>query len=1028
MLTYRFNAFNVMIMRIPILIAFLFLALVSHAQLSITGRVTVATDNQPAIGVTVMVQGTTTGTVTDFDGNYAITVPDRNAVLVFSYTGYASQDQVVGDRASIDVALEESVSILNEVVVTGYGSQKRSNISGSVSTVNAEEIAERPITRVEQALQGRVAGVQVAQVSGSPGSAQTVRIRGVGTINNSDPLYIVDGIPVDGLDFLNPNDIETMNVLKDAASAAIYGSRGANGVVLITTKGGKRNQAGRISYDAYYGMQRPARLLDLLDAREYAVLQNEAYIAAGKTPLPEFANPDALGEGTDWQEAVFEAAPIVSHQLTFTGGGEKSAYTLSGNYFSQDGIVGGDKANFTRGTVRLNGTHDLKSWLTIGNNLGFTWLQRDGLIENSQYDSPVIRALNMDPVTPVKKADGTYAYSTYSNTDIANPVNGIEQTYNTWTTNRFVGSVYGDFKLAKGLTFRSAYSLDITFATRQIFYPQFDLSNIPSISEAPPAEKRLINSVVLENNTWKNNQWENILTYQHTYNDVHDVTLIAGTTALQNRHDYSGGANTNLPSNDPDDAYISNTIDPIASQSAYQGAGESTLFSYFGKANYVYDGTYLFSATFRADGSSRFGANNRFGYFPSFSAGYIMSHADFWNVDLINFFKVRASWGQNGNDRIGDYSYTTVVYSGQNYTFGPEENITNGSVALSAANPDLKWETSTQMDIGVDMELYDGRINFTADYYLKKTSDMLYAAPIPLVSGTAAPIQNVATAENRGIELALLYRNIDHDFKYSIGGNIAFVQSEVTGLGKGGEPVLSGYVQFANANAAKTDVGHPLASFFGYVTDGIFQTPEEVEAAAFQNEATAPGDIRFKDLDGNGVIDINDQTYIGNPTPEFTYGITGDLEWKGFELNLFFAGSQGNDIFKNFTRYDFAYVNRPSSALERWTGPGTSNDEPHVSLNDLNQNIRISDRFIEDGSYLRLKTLTIGYNLPGAWLQKMKFEKFKIYVTAQNLITFTSYSGLDPEIGNVGGSLDIGMDRGFYPQARTVMGGVSLTF
>ncbi len=335
------------------------------------------------------------------------------------------------------------------------GSQKRSNISGSVSTVNADEIAERPITRVEQALQGRVAGVQVAQVSGSPGSALTVRMRGVGTINNSDPLYIVDGIPVDGLDFLNPNDIETMNVLKDAASAAIYGSRGANGVVLITTKGGKRNQAGRISYDAYYGMQRPARLLDLMDAREYAVLQNEAYIAAGKTPLPEFANPDALGEGTDWQEAIFEGAPIVSHQLTFTGGGEKSAYTLSGNYFSQDGIVGGDKANFTRGTVRLNGAHDLKSWLTLGNNLGFTWLQRDGLIENSQYDSPVIRALNMDPVTPVKKADGTYAYSNYSDTDIANPVNGIEQTHNTWTSNRFVGSVYGDFKLAKGLTFRS---------------------------------------------------------------------------------------------------------------------------------------------------------------------------------------------------------------------------------------------------------------------------------------------------------------------------------------------------------------------------------------------------------------------------------------------------------------------------------------------------------------------------------------------------------------------------------------------
>jgi TonB-linked SusC/RagA family outer membrane protein len=1015
-------------MRIFFVLFISLVAFAANAQLTVNGRVMSEEDNEPAIGVTVMVQGTTTGTVTDFDGNYSITVPDRSAVLVFAYTGYTSQELVVGERSRIDVVMAESVSQLNEVVVTGYGAQLRSNISGSVSTVSADEIAERPILRVEQALQGRTAGVQVAQASGSPGSALTVRVRGVGTINNSDPLYIVDGVPVDGLDFLNPNDIESINVLKDAASAAIYGSRGANGVVLITTKGGKRNQAGRISYDAYYGMQQPARLLDLLSAQEYAVIQNEAYIAAGKTPLPEFANPEALGEGTDWQEAIFEGAPIVSHQLTFMGGGEKSAYTLSGNYFSQDGIVGGDKANFTRGTVRLNGVHDLKSWLTIGNNLGFTWLQRDGLIENTQYDSPIIRALNMDPVTPVRKADGTYAYSNYSDTDIANPANGIEQTYNTWTSNRFVGSVFGDFKLAKGLTFRSTYSLDITFAVQQIFYPEFDLSNIPSISEAPPAEKRLVNSVAIANNTWKNNQWENVLTYQTQFNAVHDLTLIAGTTALQNRYDNSGGANTNLPSNDPDDAYISNTIDPIESQSAYQAASESSLFSWFGKANYEFDDTYLFSATFRADGSSRFGANNRYGYFPSFSAGWKMSQADFWNIEEISFLKWRASWGQNGNNRIGDYSYTTVVYSGQNYTFGPDETITNGSVALSAANPDLKWETSTQMDIGVDMEMYDGSISFTADYYLKKTSDMLYASPIPLVAGTAAPIQNVATAENRGVELTLLYRNREHAFSYEIGGNIAFVKSEVTGLGKGGEPVLSGFVQFANANAAKTDVGHPLASFYGYVTDGIFQTQEEVEAAAFQNAGTAPGDIRFKDLNGDNVIDIDDQTYIGNPTPAFTYGFNADLGWKGFEFNLFFSGSQGNDIFNSTTRYDFTYVNRPSSVLDRWTGPGTSNDEPRVNLSDPNQNARVSDRFVEDGSYLRLKTMQIAYNLPDAWLNKMKFDKFKVYMTIQNLITFTKYSGLDPEIGSVGGSLEIGIDRGFYPQARTVMGGVSLTF
>lgn len=1015
-------------MRILILVLACFMTLTASAQLEVKGRVTLQSDNEGAIGVTVQVKGGTTGTMTDLDGMYTIKVPSSNTVLVFSYVGYVTQEIEVGNKSMVDVVLSENASQLDEVVVTGYGTQKRSSISGSVASIGNEDIAEKPILRVEQALQGRAAGVQVAQVSGSPGSALTVRIRGVGTINNSDPLYIVDGVPVDGLDFLNPNDIESINVLKDAASSAIYGSRGANGVVLITTKGGKRNQEGTISYDGYYGIQRAARLLDLLNATEYATLQNEAYVAAGKNPLPEFVNPQVLGEGTDWQEAIFQSAPIMSHQLTMSGGGDRSAYTLSGNYFTQDGIVGGDKANFQRATVRLNGSNDLKDWLTIGSNLGFTWLERQGLTENSQYNSPIIRALNMDPVTPVYKADGTYAYSNYADTDIANPVNGIEQTHSTWRSNRLVGNVYGELRLAKGLTFRSAYSLDVTFAVQRGFNPHYDLSNIPTLSEAPAAEKNLVNSVSVGNNTWRNMQWENVLTWQKNIRDVHDITLIAGTTAIGNRFDASGGANTNLPSNDPKDAYISNTIDPIASQSAYQYASESSLFSWFGKANYGLKNTYLFSATFRADGSSRFGKNNRFGYFPSFSAGWVASHEKFWNIDAISFLKLRASWGQNGNDRIGDYSFTTVVYNGQNYTFGQDEIITNGSVALSAANPDLKWETSTQTDFGLDVEAFDGRVNFTTDYYIKTTSDMLYAAPIPLVAGTAPPIQNIATAENRGWELSLSYRNIDQAFKYSIGGNIAFVKSEVTGLGLGGEPVLSGYVQSANANAAKTDVGQPLASFFGYQTDGIFQTQEEVEAAAFQSTETAPGDIRFKDLDGNGVIDEDDRTYIGNPTPDFAYGFNAEAEYKGFELNVFFQGTQGNEIYNSTVRYDFTYVNRPSTALNRWTGPGTSDFEPRVSLTDPNQNARVSDRFVEDGSYLRLKNLQVAYNLPKEWLKKVRISKMKVYVTGQNLLTFTKYSGFDPEIGSVGGSLEIGIDRGFYPQARTIMGGLSLTF
>ncbi len=566
------------------------------------------------------------------------------------------------------------------------------------------------------------------------------------------------------------------------------------------------------------------------------------------------------------------------------------------------------------------------------------------------------------------------------------------------------------------------------FAVQRGFNPRFDLSNVPSISEAPTAEKNLINSVSVANNTWKNWQWENVMTYQEKFNAKHDVTLIAGTTAISNRFDVSGGANTNLPSNDPKDAYISNTIDPIASQSAYQYASESSLFSWFGKANYAYDNKYLLSGTFRADGSSRFGKNNRFGYFPSFSAGWLVNRERFWNFDKISSFKVRASWGQNGNDRIGDYSYTTIVNNGQNYTFGPNENITNGAVALSAANPDLKWETSTQTDFGIDVELLDGKINFTTDYYIKRTSDMLYAAPIPLVAGTQAPIQNVATANNSGLEIALNYRNNIRNLRYSIGGNVAFVKSEVTGLGRNGDPVYSGYVQSANANASKTDVGHPIASFFGYVTDGIFQSTEEIKAHAFQSEGTSPGDIRFKDLDGDGKIDQNDRTYIGNPTPDLTYGFNIDLKYKGFELNMFFQGTEGNDIFNNTVRYDFTYVNRPSYALNRWTGPGTSNSEPRVSLSDPNQNSRVSDRFVEDGSYIRLKTLQFAYNFPTNWLQKVHLGNLKVYVTCQNLLTFSRYRGFDPEIGNIGGSLEIGIDRGFYPQARTILGGLSVNF
>jgi len=1020
---------NLIIMNIKltyILAALLLFASVAQAQISVSGRVTGA-DGEALIGATVAVQGAK-GAVTDIEGRYQVSAPSAESELMFSYIGMRNRTEKVGDRRVIDVVLEENNALIDEVVVVGYGSQKRSNISGSVSTVTAAEIAETPVLRIEQALQGRTAGVQVTQNSGAPGSPLTVRIRGTGTINNSDPLYIVDGVPVDGLDFLNPNDIETINVLKDAASAAIYGSRGANGVVLITTRSGKKNQDGKIAYDAYFGMQSAWKKINLLSAREYAILSNEARVSAGQVPLPEFAYPDQLGKGTDWLDAIFSDAPMTSHQLSLTGGGDNSTYTISGNYFDQDGIVGGNKSGFKRYTARINGTHTVKKWLTMGTNLGLTNLSRRFLPENNEFTTPLVRALNMDPVTPIRKSDGTYAYSRYSDTDIVNPVNAIDQTHDRWNTNRIVGALFGELTLAPGLRFRSSYSVDATFATRNIFYPRFDLSSDPVLSDAPAGEKNLINSVVLQHNTWRTWQWENVLTWDRHFGENHHLTLTGGTTALENRYEYSGGANTNLPSNDPDDAYISNTIDPIASQSAYGGADESSLLSVFGRANYELKEKYLFSAALRADGSSRFGPNNRYGYFPSVSAGWIISEEPFWTSKVLEYLKIRASWGQNGNDRIGNYGFTSVVLSGQNYTFGPTQIITNGSVPLTVANPDLRWETISQTDLGFDATFLNGRLAWTSDFYIKNTSGMLYAAPIPLTVGANPPVRNIASVKNTGWETDLQYRQRTGAFKYSIGGNFSMVRNEVTSLGEGGEPVYAGRVQSANASVTKTEVGQPIGAFYGYVTDGIFQTREEIAAHAFQNENTAPGDIRFKDLNGDGVVNTDDQTYIGNPIPDFTYGINADVEWKGFDLGIFLQGASGNEIYNATIRYDFTYVNRPVSVLNRWTGPGTSNSEPRVSLSDPNQNARVSNRFVEDGSYLRLKNVQLGYSLPKSVLKRIGFEKFRVYTSAQNLFTFTKYSGMDPEIGAYGGALEAGIDRGFYPQARVFLGGINVVF
>lgn len=1007
--------------RVVFLGIFCLIGTAAFGQYTVTGIVTDA-EGEPLIGANVIEKETSNGTITELDGTFELTVASGESVLVFSYLGMADIEKSINNESYISMILAENTNLMDEVVVVGYGTQKRSNISGAVSVVTAEEIASTPVLRVEQALQGRTAGVQISQNSGSPGSALTVRIRGTGTITNSDPLYVVDGIIVEGLDFLNTNDIETLSVLKDAASAAIYGARAANGVVLITTKTGSKKKGGTITYDTYYGNQSVSRKLDLLNAQEYAVISNESYINSGLAPVVNLQDPTIFNQGTDWQEAIYADAPIRSHNLGLSGGGENYNIGLSGSYFLQDGIVGGEKARFKRYTARSVFGYDVKPWFSISSNIGFTNFKRDVLQENNEFTSPIIQALNMDPLTPVTKPDGTYAYSDFVDTDIRNPVNAIENTYNTYTANRVVGSFSGTAKISENLKFKSTYSVDATFATSDGFIPIFNLS-IDSI-DGPTSEKNFTNTVFLAHNTWKNWQWENLVMYDKTFGD-HSFGVVAGTSANYNRAEFSGGTNTNLPTNDPEDALISNTVDPIASQSTYETADEYSFFSYISKINYEYKDKYLFTGSFRADGSSKFGENKRFGYFHAGSVGWVINREDFFNFESVSLLKLRGSWGVNGNDRIGNYGFTSVVLNGQNYTFGPNETITNGAIALTVANPDLQWETVTQTNIGIDLELWEGKIYASADYYIKDTKDMLYNAPIPGIVGAAAPIRNIGEVRNTGIELLLQTRGNIGELNYDIVGNVAFTQNEVVFLG-GGDPTFSGNT-FVQGAVAKTDVGHPIAGFFGYETDGIFQSQAEVEDHAFQSAGTSAGDIRFKDLNDDGVVNEEDKTYIGNPSPDYIFGLNIGLDFKGFDLSAFVQGVYGNEIFNASVRYDKIGGNRPASILERWTGPGTSNFEPRVGINDPNNNNRVSDRFVEDGSYVRLKNIQVGYTLPSHWLNKLDISKVRFYVSGQNLLTATNYTGYDPEIGTRG-PLEIGIDRGFYPSSRTVLGGLQVTF
>jgi len=1011
------------------------LSLVSYGQSQVTGRVT-DENAQGLPGVNVLIKGTTQGTVTDVNGDFRFTSISPDAVLVISFIGYVTQEIPVGGQTTINTKLQPDAQNLQEVVVVGYGTQKKALVTGAISSVQSSQITQTPVLRVEQAMQGRIPGVVVANQSGQPGDAPTVRIRGTGTNGSADPLYIVDGFPVSGIDYLSPGDIESMSVLKDAASSAIYGARGANGVVIITTKKGTRGSALKVSYDGYVGVQNPWKKVKTLNSQQYMTMMNEGAANAGLA-LP-YPVGTVAAHNTDWQDELFNKnAPIASHQLTFMGGGENSMYASTVNYFTQEGVVGGSKSKFDRYSFRINGEQKAGERFTLTNNLTYTQIRRKSIDPNQEFGGLLSNAVNLDPLTPVIETDPTlaagydvnavrnslkqpYGISTRISQEIVNPLARLAVTNGNTKVDKVVANIGGDLMIIKGLHVKSSFGVDMGYVTSDSYSPVFYLNAAQQNAESDVSKSTNRNFI------W---QWENLVTYDKTINDTHFLQAIVGTTAIDRSYEDLTGSKSGLVITDPKNAYL-NLATNEATAKANGGANQGSLFSVFGRVNYSYKEKYLFAATVRRDGSSRFGANNPYATFPSVSAGWVISEEDFARtIPALSYAKLRASWGQNGNENIsGPYPWAATIGTGYGYTINGA--FQGGATYAQVANPDLKWETSEQTDIGLDLQLFNNHIDFTADFYVKDTKDQLLLKPISANIGSNsgnAPV-NGGTVRNRGWEFAINYNGSTSGIRYRAGFNISINKNEVI---DGATQNGAGYSTYGTAT--RYQQGYPIAYFWGYQTNGIFQNQEEVNAyvnkdgARIQDKAVA-GDVRFVDRNGDGVIDEKDRTMIGNPTPKAMYGFTLSAEYKGFDISLFLQGAYGNDIFNGIVRHDLNTANMPAYALERWTGEGSTNSVPRFTWSDTNGNYtKISDLYIESGSYARIKNLQIGYNIPASIAKRVGMSKARVYVSGDNLHTFTKYRGFDPEIG-ARSALDIGIDRGVYPQSRTFRAGVNFTF
>jgi TonB-linked SusC/RagA family outer membrane protein len=989
----------------------------------IEGNVSDDESGMPLLGVNVIVEGTSTGTTTDFDGNFTLKSVPNDATLIFSYLGFKTLKLKVAEASDFNVKLASDTQALDDVVVIGYGKSSKRKVTGAVSTVNSESIQDLEPVNAATALQGTSAGVNVTPQSGSPGAESNIRIRGVSTNGNSSPLIILNGFQYDGgLNSINPQDIETITVLKDA-QAAIYGSIGANGVVLIETKKGSKNTAPEITYNTYVGLQETTRKLPLLNSNEYALLINEKYANAGQS-LP-FSNLNNIENDTDWQDAVLETSAVVSNNFAIRGGSEKTNYSFSASHLDQKGIVAPDKSNFKRTTANLSINTEVKDYLNIQANVIFTNNRSQG-INSFGLGSVLFNALNIAPT--INQNRNNLVGTIDLGNEVVNPLTQINNTFNDFESNRLSGNVVAELEYIQDFELTARYGFNSSKLNNRQFFPEFNFGTGKVFN-------RPVNQVDLDQQDFYDYTFDLFNTIEKTFFGELDVTNTTGLTVFRSHGEGLFGSRTGVLRNSYDFADLgSATGVGEGNQTNGSFVSEFRRLSYFTRFEFDYQDKYLFSAILRRDTSSRFGPNNSTGWFPSVTAGWLLTEEDFIGTnDILNFAKLRASYGELGNDQIGDFLFLSVLSGEAEYLFGPDQGLTTGQALGPLANPSVKWETAKKLDIGLDLQLFNNDLDITLDYYDNTREDLLIPG-IPTsgifgiaAPGSSAPTINAGTVKNTGFEATLGYsKDFSDDFSFSINYNVSTIDNEVTQI-NGAEFLEGGQFSVGQQPPSRMEVGLPLGYFYGLKTDGIFQSQAEVEAHPSQSQLAgveaSPGDLRFVDTNGDGVISQDDRTYIGDPIPDVTMGLNLSFTYKNFDFSAYSFANLGNEIVRNFER-DQINVNMLSRRLNRWTGPGTSSTEPRVTTG-ATANKLFSDYFVEDGSFLRIQTISLGYNVPVENLKAFGINGVKIYAKVDNAFTFTEYSGYDPT-ASTGAPIGGGIDLGFYPLPRTYTLGLNV--